>query len=313
MRTKWIVIPLLAVALTGCSSASDDRAEKSAAGPAAQAPNGAPPPAKDAAPPLKGAPAQVDVSTRSIIYTGTTTVKVDNMETAAGDAAAIAERARGFVGGEQRGTGRGAPTATLTLRVPSAAFYATVTEIAKLGKEQAREIKTEDVTSAVVDVDARIIAQRASVQRIRGLLDKATGLSEITTIEAELAKREGELASLEARKRSLDDQVTLSTITVKLIGPDAPVKVVEPKKPETGFLAGLKSGWKGFTGLVDAALTVFGALLPFLAVLAVPVVGLLVWRRRSRGVARVAPTASALATSAPTGTAPASAAAPQES
>ncbi|GIG57285.1 lipoprotein [Longispora fulva] len=282
MRTKWIVIPLLAVALTGCSSASstsDHGVEAPAAGPHAAAP-----PAKDAAPPVNGAPAPADVTTRSIIYTGTMTLTVPSMETAAGDAAAIAERARGFVGGEQRGTGHGAPTATLTLRVPSAAFYATVTEIAKLGKEESREIKTEDVTTAVVDVDARIIAQRASVARIRGLLDKASGLAEITSIEAELAKREGELASLEARKRTLDDQVTLSTITVKLIGP-APVVAEKPKKePETGFLAGLRSGWKGFTAVLNAAATVFGALLPFLVVLAVPVVGLLWWRRRSRGL-----------------------------
>ncbi|WP_412541678.1 DUF4349 domain-containing protein [Longispora sp. K20-0274] len=280
MRTKWIVIPLLAVALTGCSSASST-SDRDAGAPAAGAKAPAPP-ARDAAPPVNGAPAPADLATRSIIYTGTMTLNVASMETAAGEAANIAERARGFVGGEQRGTGRGAPTATMTLRVPSAVFYATVTELAKLGKEETREIKTEDVTTAVVDVDARITAQRASVLRIRGLLDKANGLTEITSIEAELAKREGELASLEARKRTLDDQVALSTITVKLVGP-APVVVEKPKKePETGFVAGLKTGWKGFTGILNVAATVFGALLPFLVVVAVPVVGLLWWRRRNR-------------------------------
>jgi hypothetical protein len=68
------------------------------------------------------------------------------------------------------------------------------------------------------------------------------------------------------------------------------VAVVTPTPvPETGFIAGLKSGWHAFTVFGVGLLTVVGALLPFLALLALvgaPVVWLL---RRRRGTATKRP------------------------
>ncbi|MGD9955404.1 MAG: DUF4349 domain-containing protein, partial [Candidatus Nanopelagicales bacterium] len=63
-----------------------------------------------------------------------------------------------------------------------------------------------------------------------------------------------------------------------------------PVEASTGFVAGLKAGWDAFTGAMVVALTVLGALVPFLIVL-VPV-GLLAWwlvRRNRRTDAVPAP------------------------
>jgi uncharacterized membrane protein (Fun14 family) len=59
--------------------------------------------------------------------------------------------------------------------------------------------------------------------------------------------------------------------------------VIEPPVPQTGFLAGLASGWNALKSFTVVALTVVGALLPFLVVFALigaPVVWL-VRRRRA--------------------------------
>ena len=55
-----------------------------------------------------------------------------------------------------------------------------------------------------------------------------------------------------------------------------------PEQEKTGFLAGLAAGWDAFTGAMVVALTVLGAIVPFLLVLAP--IALVVWliARRSR-------------------------------
>jgi len=152
--------------------------------------------------------------------------------------------------------------------------------IGRDGQERSRSISTDDVTATVVDLDARIKTQQASVDRMRDLLAKAQSITDVATVEAELSKREADLESMQAKQRNLADLTALSTITVTLLGKDA----VSPKPPATGFVGGLRHGWHAFLAAIDGLLTVLGALLPFLVVLGVP---LLVWlrlRRRRRAV-----------------------------
>jgi hypothetical protein len=146
-------------------------------------------------------------------------------------------------------------------------------------------VSTEDVTEQVADINSRVTTAQASVERVRALLARAQNLGEIVSLEAEVAKREAELESLKARQRKLADLTALSSITLVLTTKDAPPpKKVEPK-PETGFLAGLKSGWRSFTASLEVLLQIVGALLPWLLALAVPVV-LVMWLLRRGPVRR---------------------------
>ncbi|MEU4527550.1 DUF4349 domain-containing protein [Micromonospora ureilytica] len=280
-----------ALALTGCGagdSGAQDSAGSAAEAPAAKggdanrdAAAGAPEGAGAGAPDLR-------VDQRAIIYTGTMRVQVSDVDSAAREAAAVATRAGGFVGGdERRSAADDDAVAELELRVPAAKFTDVVEEIAKLGRQQSREIDTQDVTEETVDLDARITSQRARVESARRLLARATSITDLVSLENELGRREADLAALEAKKRRLADLTALSTITVSLAGPAA--KTTE-EKDETGFLAGLKGGWKAFVVSMSVLLTVLGALLPFLVALGVPLAALLVvLRRRRKPPALVAP------------------------
>jgi len=96
------------------------------------------------------------------------------------------------------------------------------------------------------------------------------------------------------------DQVALSTITVILRGPEAPGE--QPKEPETGFIAGLKAGWKGFVTSVGVVLTIAGTLLPWLIAIGVPVwFALWLLRRRRPAVVAMAPAAATATGPAPVG------------
>jgi hypothetical protein len=233
------------------------------------------------------APAQVPdklpPDSRSIVYTGTITVRVRGaVDIAATQAAAWATGAGGFVGSEDRGSDASRSQAKLTLRVPSAKFSEVLKALHGLGDEESRSLSTEDVTEQVADVDARLANAQASVDRVRGLMARAQTIGEITSLESELSRREGDLESLKARQSKLSDLATLSTITAVLLGPDAAV-VATPKK-SSGFVAGLKSGWSALAASMVVVLTILGALLPWLVLLGVPLaIGWWLVRRSRRG------------------------------
>ncbi|MFI9527936.1 DUF4349 domain-containing protein [Micromonospora rosaria] len=233
----------------------------------------------------EGAPAQpgqgaadLRVEQRSIVYTGTMRVRVTDVEAAAQEAATAATSAGGFVGGDERRSAGAGGRAELTLRVPADRFAGVLDQLATLGRQESRNISTEDVTEEVVDLDARITTQRARVESARRLLARAEDIGDLVTVERELASREADLAALEAKKRRLADLTALSTITVTLVGPDASTA----DEDRTGFLAGLQAGWRVFGTSVTVLLTVLGALLPWLLVIGVPVGAFVAVLRRRR-------------------------------
>jgi hypothetical protein len=294
---------LLTGALAGCS-ADSAHSSSGAAGsvtrPEAGVPltNGGPADNLAKAAPAPGAVAQVKATLtpsdvqRSIIYNGSITVRVKDVDVAAATAVGLATGAGGYVGGDDRSDDSGRSTATLTLRVPAGSFDTILTALGKqLGSELNRHVSTQDVTSQVVDVQSRLATQQASVTRIRSLIAKTSSISEIVALEDELTTREADLESMEAQLRSLTDLASLSTITVILLGPEAQV-TAPPAKKKTGFVAGLKSGWNGFTKSLSVLLTVLGAILPFVvAIGAVAWILLYFYRRRSPRVV-VAPVES---------------------
>lgn len=227
-----------------------------------------------------------DPATRSLVQVGEITVRVKEIDEAAASASTIATGGKGLVAGDRRNADGASSSATLVLRVLPQDFTRVVGELAGLGEEVTRSLRTEDVTEAVVDLDSRIASQQASVTRTRVLLSRAERIADIVAVEGELARREADLAALQARKRALADTVTLATITLNLLGPRAAVTTEEN---ERGFLAGLEAGWNAFTATTVGMLTLFGAVLPFLVVAAVPALVLwLVLRRRRRGTTPVA-------------------------
>ena len=171
---------------------------------------------------------------------------------------------------------------TIVLSVPADQLDGALTDISAIGEVQLRTIQSTDVTAKVADVDARIKTMRDSIARMQELLTRAGSVTEIAQVENELTRRQADLESLLAQQKALAQRVAQSPITVTLS--TQPI-VVEPPAPQTGFLAGLSAGWKALKSFTVGALTVVGALLPFLVVFALigaPVVWL-VRRRRTHG------------------------------
>lgn len=212
----------------------------------------------------------------AIVRTGDLDVEVDDVSVAADEAVRLTTGAGGRVDSDDRGTGDNRGRAVLLLRLPPQAFDATLTRLSELGDEQRRNLGSEDVTEQIVDLDARLTTQRASVSRVRALLDRANTIGEIVQVEGELTKRTADLEALQARLDAVQERVDLSTITLRLTG----VSEGKPPGVALGFGDGLNGGWDALRAVARTTAVAVGALLPFSPVLLL--VGFVLWRQRSR-------------------------------
>ncbi len=285
-RRGGFIASLFAVAtvLAGCSSAAsgypDSRGDEMAGanmpaaadGGFAEAPN-----------------ASKATADRSVIITGSMYMTVEDPIAAADRAAGIVQNA----GGRIDARSETAPdenyggSASLTMRIPSSRLDAVVDNLRALGTVDQFSTDSYDVTTEVTDLNAQISTLRASTKRIEALLSEAKNISDIITLENELDRRQSELESLEARQRGLDDQVSMSTITLSLT--TEPVVVVVVDDSPENFWDALVSGWNALMGFLSGALIVLGVMLPWLALMAVIAIAVVfVVRSRKSRFARAA-------------------------
>jgi hypothetical protein len=226
-------------------------------------------------PAQQGQQANAPVQERKLVQTARLEMLVKDPFEAISRARAVATGTGGFTGQEDSSGDR----ATITLQIPADRFDSAIEQLVQLGKPTTQHKQATDVTEQVVDLDARLATQRASVDRMRLLLGKAQSIGEIAQIESELTKRESELESLQGRRDALGTKVALSTVTLQVTRESAPPAPVEA---DGGFIDGLDDGWTAFGSFWTVTTTVFGALLPFLVVLAIPVGLIFHFRRRRR-------------------------------
>jgi len=106
--------------------------------------------------------------------------------------------------------------ANLSIKIPSEKLDSFINEVSNLGKVTYKSTSSRDVTEQIIDIDARIKNLIALRARYRELLNKANTVEEMISIEKELAKIQIEIDSIEGRKRSLVDQVAMSSVNLTL-------------------------------------------------------------------------------------------------
>ncbi len=94
-----------------------------------------------------------------------------------------------------------------TLRVPAEDFEVMLSEIRELGAVEREEIRGEDVTEQIVDLEARLRSQRKLEQRMLGLLDQSQDIEAILKVEQELSRVRTEIERMEGKRQSLRDRV----------------------------------------------------------------------------------------------------------
>jgi hypothetical protein len=229
-----------------------------------------------------------DLADRSIIKTGEMTIEVANVATVAGQVRAMALELDGYVGGTSAGTPD--EPATLTLRIPADRFDEALQRLHDLGGTvRAEATREEDVTSSIVDLEARIRNLEASERQYRLLLDKAEKIDDILSVQTRLDDVRGQIEQLKAQLEQLSGLAELATLTVSLV-------------PASSSVEEATEGWDPGATLDDAlaalvaAAQAIGTGLIWLAIVGVPALAvagiLLVLGRRWAPLRRRAQTPS---------------------
>lgn len=275
------VAALAAVLLTGCSmgAGSSDSSTVDGGGTAHDAPVEQVAPADEQVTPDLQVDAPED---RSVITIGFVSITVEDPIESAGAAVDIVTAAGGRVDSrtETPGTDTQDASATLVLRIPADELDPVVAELRELGDVNSVSLNASDVTQQRQDLDARITALRASVDRLLALLTDADTTADLIAIESELSSRQAELDSLTQQRDWLEDQVDYSTITLDLLS-----EGVAPEPEPGDFWSGLVAGWNALLAFLSWIAVAAGVLLPWfgaLLVIAAIVVGIVILATRRR-------------------------------
>jgi hypothetical protein len=187
---------------------------------------------------------------RKIIRNANLTVEVSIPTETQRKVVSIAEAHQGFVVTSEatqrtsEDASKPATTVTLAVRVPAAQFNQAMDEIRALGLRVIQEkITGQDVTEEFMDLEARIKNQKALEAQFLEIMKRAVRVEEALNVQREIAEVRTGIEKLEGRRRFLENQAALSTISVTL---QSPTQIVSA----SGFWYSVKSA---FSDGVDVA------------------------------------------------------------
>lgn len=212
-------------------------------------------------------------SERSVISTGDLSLEVDDVVSARDQVVATIEGMGGHVESQQL-NGREATSGYLTVRVPAAQFDRAVDSLSEIGTVLNDSRSSQDVTMQHVDLQARVNALEASIDRLTELMRDASSTADLLQAEEALSQRQAERDSLTSQLMSLENEIDESTIWVSL-----ETKSALPGGP-ANFWDGLGAGWASLVAAASGALVLLGVLLPWFVVVGIIALGV-IWVVRS--------------------------------
>lgn len=150
-----------------------------------------------------------------IIKNGTMTLQVAGLDAAIDKATQQITALGGYVSGSDRSDDDEFATASLTFRVPAARWNEALAGLRGMAiKVLAEQSTTEDVTTQVVDLGARIANLQATEHALQGIMDRAKEIKDVLAVQAELTTVRGEIEQMTAEKTHLQQQAAMSTLSV---------------------------------------------------------------------------------------------------
>ena len=158
-----------------------------------------------------------------IIRNANLVIEIDSPSQALSRVTEAAESQGGFVVTSESKQNAGHPQSQpgevvkVVIRVPSARFATALAGVRSIGGRVLQEdITGQDVTEEFLDVEARIRTKKALEAQFLEIMKQAKKVSEALEVQSELADVRTEIERLEGRRRFLENQASMSTITVTM-------------------------------------------------------------------------------------------------
>ena len=194
--------------------------------------------AADGAPPANPEPGSgggggqiAAVDDAKIIRTGTMSIEVKDVGAASRTARDAIVGLGGYVGASTTSNDGEQPSAQITYRIPAAKWETALDLLRGLNglttKVVTEHTEAVEVTSQVIDLQARIANLRASETAFQGIAAKATKISDVLEVQAQLTQTRGEIERLTAQLKDLNDRAGYASLTVQYNVPILAVEVAQ--------------------------------------------------------------------------------------
>jgi hypothetical protein len=204
-------------------------------------------------------------ATARVVKTATLELSVRTNELvtdATAEANHIAEANGGYVASSDSFKGKNRQ-ATLTLRVPAAAYDDALTQLRRLGKVNDESLGGKDVTGTLVDLDARLRTLRAQEDALNALLGKARTVGETLQVTQAASEVRMQIEQLAAQQKELSDQADFSTIKLHIVGPHVALDSTPQSDPL--LVTSMRNAVSGTLAVFGGVIVVIGYLLPIAA------------------------------------------------
>ncbi len=202
-------------------------------------------------------------------------IKKDQFQRQFARAGSLAEQFGGFVTNSQVSETDGKlASGTLTIRVPSNRFEEAVGRLKGLGKVTAEDRSGQDVSKEFVDLEARLKQAKTEEAFFLRMMDQAKNISDMIQVQSQLSGVQLRIEEIQGQLNYLKDQTALSTVSVRIYEPGAPL-VGNPQP--------LAEAWAraaaGFQSVIGGLVVALGWLAPFALI---AVAGLFVLKLRNQ-------------------------------
>lgn len=183
------------------------------------------------APDASAAPAAADGAASAafkddakVVKTGSLTLEVKTLDDALATARTAIVGLGGYVSGSDESNDGDRTRATIVYRIPAARWDDALAALRHLATKVVGErTNAVEVTSQVIDLDARVRNLRATESALQAIMAKATKISDILEVQQQLTEVRGQIEQLSTEQAHLVDQAALGTLAVEFSVPVAAV------------------------------------------------------------------------------------------
>ena len=184
------------------------------------------------------------ISQPQLIKTATLQITVKSITTSIDQVKAIAQQQQGDIlnlSDEIPTDGNSHRTASLQVRVPQAKLDAALQALKALGSLDRQSITAEDVSTQLIDSQARLKNLRKTEATLLGIMGRSGGVSDVLKVAQELSNVRNQVEQITAQLTALQNQVAYSSVQLNLVEVTASVR----SQPAVG--AQISNTWESAT------------------------------------------------------------------
>jgi hypothetical protein len=313
-----ILALLLIGSLAGCSASKDSSSSSSAKSEATRADSAAAPAAadaknqsgsadslkavgqnantaassKEAAPAASSAPITVtpaigndgsDGFNRKLIYKANLVMPVKDYPAAQTQLRDLVALSGAYILQFSESTNSGEKGGNFTIKVAANGFVSLLDGLEKISPSYQRNVQGQDVTEEYVDLSSRLKAKQVVETRLLAFMDKATQTNDLLAFSNELSKVQGEIEQIKGRMRYLDQNVSYSTVELRMYQQTGSKSPFDPNKG-TALSDRLQNAWVASLNVLavvlQGILVFLAAALPILLLAAIVLIPAFYYKRR---------------------------------